>query len=110
MTARGEVYDVDFGEPIGHEPAFIRPAIIVSTDAINQGSGEVVIVIAVTSRGRGLRSHVELQPGAALTTVSYACCDQVRSISTQRLLRLRGITTTEETHAIDRALRFVLGL
>jgi PemK-like, MazF-like toxin of type II toxin-antitoxin system len=36
---RGEVYCVDLGRPIGHEPAFTRPAVVVSVDILNNGSG-----------------------------------------------------------------------
>jgi len=35
---RGEIYDVDLGHPIGHEPAFTAPAIVVSADVLNNGA------------------------------------------------------------------------
>lgn len=31
MIWRGEIYDVDLGQPVGHEPAFAWPAAVVST-------------------------------------------------------------------------------
>jgi mRNA-degrading endonuclease toxin of MazEF toxin-antitoxin module len=35
---RGETYQVDLGRPIGHEPAFLRPVIVVASDVVNQRS------------------------------------------------------------------------
>ncbi|WP_293043641.1 type II toxin-antitoxin system PemK/MazF family toxin [Mycobacterium sp.] len=34
---RREVYYVDLGQPVGHEPAFRRPAVVVSVDILNNG-------------------------------------------------------------------------
>lgn len=111
MIRRGEVYDVDLGRPLGHEPAFVRPAVVVSTDVLNQGAGELVLVVPIGSTSYGLRSHVELEPGySGLEHVSYARADQVRVISTRRLSSRRGALSPEELHALDRALRFVLDL
>jgi len=33
----GEVYNVDLGQPIGHEPGFAQPAVVVSVDILNNG-------------------------------------------------------------------------
>jgi len=41
---RGEVYNVDLGLPVGREPAFRRPAVVVSVDILNNGSGGLVVV------------------------------------------------------------------
>lgn len=99
------------GQPVGHEPAFVRPAVVVSADVINNGPGELVVVIPVGSTPYGLRSHVELQPGhSGLDDVSYARCDQMRVISTNRLSSRRGTVSPEEMHAIGEALRFLLDL
>lgn len=108
---RGEVYDVDLGQPIGREPAFRRPAVVVSVDILNNGPGGLVVVVPITTRGYGLRSHIELEPAASgLEHMSYARCDQLRVISVERLSSRQGMISPELMHAIDRALRFVLDL
>jgi mRNA interferase MazF len=108
---RGEIYDVDLGVPLGHEPAHLRPGVIVSADLINNGPGALVGVVPITSTRYGLRSHVELEPGDnGLDHESFARCDQIRMLSTERLSGRRGRTSLEAIHAIDRALRFVLEL
>jgi mRNA interferase MazF len=108
---RGEIYDVDLGHPIGHEPAFIRPAIVVSADVLNNSASGLVVVVPIGSTPYGLRSHVELQPGATgLDHSSYARCDQIRVVSTERVVSRRGMAGIEEVHAIDQSLRFILDL
>lgn len=108
---RGEVYYVDLGQPIGHEPAFRRPAVVVSVDILNNGPGGLVIVVPVTTAGYGLRSHVELDPdGSGLDHISYARCDQLRVVSIDRLSSRLGMIVPDELRAIDQALRFVLDL
>jgi mRNA interferase MazF len=108
---RGEVYQIDLGRPIGHEPAFLRPAIVVSNDIVNNGQGELVVVVPVTSTVYGLRSHIEIATGTSgLEHPSYARCDHIRVVSTIRIRHRRGYIAANETAAIDRALRFILDL
>ena len=108
---RGEVYDIDLGQPVGREPAFRRPGIVVSTDVVNNGPGQLLIVVPIGSTGYGLRSHIELEPGlSGLDWTSYARCDQIRTVSTTRVADHRGRVGPDQLHLIDQALRFILGL
>ena len=108
---RAEVYDVDLGQPIGHEPGFRRPAVVVSANVLHNGAGELVAVVPITSTRYKLRSHIELEPGSTgLDHVSYARCDQLRFVSTQRVVESRGYASHDAMSEIDRALRFVLDL
>lgn len=108
---RGEVYDVNLGQPVGHEPGFVRPAVVVSVDILNNGPGGLVVVVPVTTTAYGLRSHIELEPGTSgLDHTSYARCDQLRVLSTTRLISRRGMIRPDQLQSIDQALRFVLDL
>ena len=80
-------------------------------DIIDNGPGGIVVVVPITSTAYGLRSHIELEPGAGgLDRTSYARCDQLRVLSTARLLATRGRVGVDRLRAIDQALRFVLDL
>lgn len=106
---RGEIWLVDFGEPIGREQAGNRPAVVVSADRLNSSPAGVVIVVPCTTVHRGLPSHVELDPGSAgLDEVSYAKCEDVKSVSERRLVARLGAADDEALFAIARALRFLL--
>ncbi|MGL5864488.1 MAG: type II toxin-antitoxin system PemK/MazF family toxin [Dermatophilaceae bacterium] len=65
----------------------------------------MVVVVPVTSARYGLRSHVELEAGVSgWGHTSYARCDQLRVISTDRLASRRGMIGPAEVHAIEQAL------
>lgn len=110
MTARrGEIWLVDFGEPIGREQAGRRPAVVVSADGLNQSPAGVVIVVPCTTARRDIPSHIELDPDrCGLDEISYAECEDIKSISEQRLLSLLGRTDDEALFAITRALSYLL--
>lgn len=110
MSARrGEIWLVDFGEPIGREQAGRRPAVVVSADRLNESLAGVVIVVPCTTTYRGLPSHVELDPETSgLDAVSYAKCEDVKSISEQRLVARLGAANDEGLFELSRALRFLL--
>ena len=110
MTARrGEIWLVDFGDPIGREQAGRRPAVVVSADRLNESPAAVVIVVPCTTSHRRLPSHVELDPATSnLDEVSYAKCEDVKSISEQRLIARLGTVNDEALFSIVRALRFLL--
>jgi mRNA interferase MazF len=111
MIWRSEVHLVDLGQPIGHEPALARPAVVVSSDLINNGPGETTVVVPVASIDYGPRSHIEITSALdGLDDASFARCDQVRGVSTRRIGKRLGEVTSAEQHAIDEALRFILDL
>ena len=106
---RGEVWLVDFGEPVGREQAGRRPAVVVSADQLNDSPAGVVIVVPCTTTRRRLPSHVELEPGdSGLDVVSYAKCEDVKSVSDRRLVRRLGVVAPDVEFGISRALRFLL--
>lgn len=108
---RGEVWLVDFGEPVGREQSGRRAAVVVSADPLNESRAGVVIVVPTTTTHRDLPSHVEVEPGSSgLDDVSYAKCEDVKSVSEQRLITRLGIVTDEITFDIGRALRFLLDI
>ncbi len=110
-TRRGEVWQVDFGEPVGREQSGRRPAVVVSADALNESRAGVVVVVPITTTYRGLPSHVEIDSGTSgLDEVSYAKCEDVKSVSEQRLVGRLGSAGEEAMFEAARALRFLLDL
>jgi mRNA interferase MazF len=108
---RGEVWLVDFGEPVGREQSGRRPAVVVSADPLNDSRAGVTIVVPLTTAHRGLPSHIEIdKSGSELDEVSYAKCEDVKSISEQRLVARLGAVDEQVMFQIARALRFLLEL
>lgn len=80
-----QLWVVDFGNPIGHEQGGTRPAIVVGS-AVHCGFPiDMALVIAVTTRDRGLRHHVRIASKASgLRQTSWARTEEITSVSTLR--------------------------
>lgn len=108
---RGEIWMVDFGDPVGHEQGYRRPAVVLSADRLNRSRAELVIVVPVTTTRRSLPSHVEIEPGeSGLTHTSYAKTEDVKSVSTRRLIQRLGVIPPDRLHRTEHALRLLLEL
>ena len=108
---RGEVWLVDFGEPVGREQSGRRPAVVISADALNESRAGIVIVVPCTTARRGLPSHIELDPATSgLDDVSYAKCEDIKSISENRLIVRLGEAPVEAMFDVVRLLRFLLDM
>ncbi|RIK77426.1 MAG: growth inhibitor PemK [Planctomycetota bacterium] len=108
---RGEVWYVDLEPTRGHEQGGRRPALVISVDALNLGPADLLIVVPITSRAKGVRSHVEIAAGeAGLTKKSFAKCEDIRSISTDRLGRRLGTVAEATLRRVEVVTRYLLGL
>jgi mRNA interferase MazF len=108
---RGEVWLVDFGDPIGREQAGRRPALVVSDNDLNDGPAGLVIVAPITSVRRGLPSHIEVDDArSGLDEISYVKCEDVKSVSDRRLVARLGTVPVETMFQVERALRWLLGM
>lgn len=108
---RSEVWLVDFGEPVGREQSGRRPALVVSADLLNESRAGVLVVVPITTSYRGLPSHIEIDHGSSgLDEVSYAKCEDVKSISERRLISRLGTASDDVMFRAARTLRFLLDL
>jgi len=108
---RGEVWLTDLGQPVGHEQGYRRPAVIVSASRLNTTSGGLVIVVPFTRTRRPSPLHVEVEPGpSGLSETSYAKVQDVRSISTDRLIKRYGVLPLVTLSEINRILTLLLDL
>jgi mRNA interferase MazF len=101
----------DFGDPVGHEQGYRRPAMIVSVDRFNRSRAGLAVVVPLTSAHRGLPSHIEIEPGSSgLDHTSYAKTEDIKSVSAQRLVHKLGVVPPDVLHRAEQALRLLLGL
>lgn len=110
---RGDVWLVDFGmyreDP---EQAFRRPAVIVSDNHLHHPNLRMAIVVPGTTTLRPLPLHVTVEPDSdnGLDRATAFQVEQVRSISTARLLDRLGRLGAEARHTVDEVLRRALTL
>ena len=108
---RGDVWLVAFGEPEGREQSGTRPGVVVSSDLLNERPAGIVVVVPITTSHRGLPSHIEIEKGeSGLDEVSYAKCEDVKSVSDRRLLAHLGTAGTAVMFEISRVLRLLMDL
>jgi mRNA interferase MazF len=109
---RGEVWLVSLGAGRDGEPAKHRPAVVLSVDQLNTGTGpsELIVVVPLSSS----RSPSSLRPsvpaGGGLDRDSRAICRAVRGVARARMLDRLGSVPSQSMAEIEHALALTLGL
>ena len=109
--ARGDVWLVNLDPARGHEQAGLRPTIVVSTNLFNRGPAGLVIVLPMTTTQRRMPWHVRLDPPeGGVRRPSFIKCEDVRSLSLERLIERWGAVSSDTLAAIEDRLRILLQL
>lgn len=105
---RGDIYYIvsNYQEE-GSEQYGGRPAIIVSNDINNQHSPVIEIVYLTTRPKTELPTHIDIRSS---TRPSIALCEQVYSVSKDRLGDKVAECTKQEMELLDAALLISLGI
>ncbi len=107
------MYWLDWSPGRGSEQTGIRPGLIVQRDTANRNTGYPnVIAVAVSRSGRNVPFHVEIQPTSdnGLSSVSYIKCEQLQTVSKDRLSQFIGRLSSEDMEAVNQALKITLQL
>lgn len=105
---RGDVFYIDkFGFQVGSEQRSGRPAVVVSCKENNDHSDTVEVVYTTTREKTELPTHVTIFATPLRSTV---LCEQVTTVSKERIGNYIGRCNEEEMEMIDAALRVSLGL
>lgn len=110
---RGQVWLVDWSPGRGSEQLGKRPAVIIQTDAANSNVRYPnTIVLTVSTKGQPVATHVQIEPdsGNKLRETSWVKCEQVLTISKERLEVHWGSLSETDMARIEAALRLALGM
>ncbi|MDH6098056.1 type II toxin-antitoxin system PemK/MazF family toxin [Anabaenopsis sp. FSS-46] len=108
---RGEIWTVDLNPVRGHEQAGKRPCLVISVDLFNRGASGLVVVLPVTSKDKGIPFHVTVKPPEGGVKIqSFIKCEDVRSISVERLEKRWGTVSPEILTLVEDRLRILMGL
>ena len=104
---RGEIWDVRFDPSIGAEIKKVRPAVVINDNAV--GRLPLRIIVPITEWNHFFSKFlwmVNLQPTATngLTKESGADAFQVKSVSVDRFVKLRGSLLDAELDDIASAV------
>jgi mRNA interferase MazF len=98
-TAPWQLWVVDFGIPVGHEQGGVRPAIVVGSVRHCGLAIDLMLVVPLTTRDRGLRHHVRIaSKSSGLRYQSWARTEEIRVIPTARLIQSTpiGVASAKE--------------
>ena len=103
---QGDVIEVDFNPSVGHEPAKLRPAVVVTDYAFNSRSS-MTGVVPVQSKDNGYPLHVAIETG---DVHGFACVELVRNIDVEhRGFRIVGTAPASAMRQILAILKGMYG-
>jgi mRNA interferase MazF len=113
MVNRGELWWTDLAEPVGSEPGFKRPVLIVQSDSFNKSKISTIIAIAVTSNTRLAKApgNVALSGiKSGLSKDSVINVSQVITLDKASLSEAIGKLDKLTMQQVDDGLRLVLSV
>jgi mRNA interferase MazF len=112
VTSQGETWWADLGEPVGSEPGFRRPVLIVQGDALNQSRIATVICVPLTSNLKWADAPGNVVLKAKTTGLpkdSVANVSQIVSIDRDMLTKRAGKIRAQQLELVFAGLDLVLG-
>lgn len=104
---RGDIWWVDFDTDDSGDMRPMRPAVVVTADALNRAR-RTVVVVPLASGAQPRPPIVVATPSAGQGRV--AVCDQARAVDRARLTRTAGQLSALDLKAVEDGLRRVLEL
>lgn len=110
---RGEIWWLALPDPIGSEPGYERPALIVQSDAFNRSRINTVLVSMMTTHVElaGIGGNVLVKgKGTGLTKPSVVNVSQLASVDRSFFRKRIGRLSDEQMEEVEAGLLLVLGL
>ena len=105
---RGDIYYVrENKDAVGSEQKGYRPAIVISNNVGNKHSKIKQVVYITTKVKNEIPTHVVIN---SAKYTSIAICEQIFSISDERIGTYVGHCTEDEIRELDKALMISIGL
>ena len=106
---RGDIVWADLNPAKGHEPAGLRPVLILSPEVFNDRSG-IVIAMALTSQPQkaGFPLTMEIT-SVSMPKPTWVKISQIRTLSVERLGKRMGHVSDDEMNQIIEGLNEIIG-
>ena len=112
MIAQGEVWWADLGKPVGSEPGFRRPVVVVQGEAFNRSRIATIVCVALTSTLRWAEAPGNVLLEARLTGLpkdSVANVSQIVTLDRSALIERVGALPTDKLDLVLFGIDVVLG-
>lgn len=110
---RGEVWWADLGLPLGSEPGFKRPVLIIQDNSFNRSRIQTVIVASITSNsalGEAPGNVYLNKEESGLPKDGVINISQISTIDKRRLLEKVGVLTRLTISEVNIGLEMILNL
>jgi mRNA interferase MazF len=105
VIQRGDIFLVNLDPVVGSEVGKTRPAVVLQNELANHTSPTVTVVPLSTKTGRVFPFQVLIPAGeGGLERDSKVLCEQIRTLSRERLLQRHGRLPPERLKEIRAAL------
>ena len=112
VISQGDVFWADLGDPIGSQPGFRRPVVVVQSDAFNRSAIATVVCVPLTSNA-GLARFPGNEPLSARSTGlpkdSVANVSQILTVDREQLEERVGSLSRGKLAAVLAGIDVVLG-
>lgn len=112
VIAQGEIWWADLGEPIGSEPGYRRPVLVVQSDSFNRSRIGTVVCVPLTSNLRWADAPGNVALDGALTGLpkdSVANVSQVTTLNRDALTDRVGVLPESKLELVLYGIDIVLG-
>jgi mRNA interferase MazF len=113
VVQRGEIWWANLPEPVGSEPGFRRPVLVIQSDDFNRSRIATVIALVITSNIKLAQAPGNvLLPGkvTGLSKDSVANVSQVITIDKSFLTENIGMLPAYLLEQVENGIRLVMGL
>lgn len=110
---RGDIWWVDFGEPLGSELGWRRPAVIVQSDDFNNSNMNTTVVIPITTNLRLSDfpgNYYLSKEESKLSKDSVVVTPQITVIDKMRLMEHVSVLSDSSMNMISEGIQLVLSL
>lgn len=113
VITRGEIWWADLPDPVGSEPGYRRPILIIQSDEFNRSQISTIVAIALTSNtnlGDAPGNVPFTREDSGLTKDTVANVSQILTFDRTFLTKLHGTIPQRLMIKVDTGLRLILSL
>ncbi len=113
MVSRGQVWWAELPNPIGSEPGFTRPVLVIQADSFNHSRISTVVVVAITSNLNLAKApgNVSLPKGkSGLPKDSVANVSQINTLDKEALTEVIGSVDRLIMQQVEEGIKLLLNI
>jgi mRNA interferase MazF len=108
---RGEIWIVDLHPARAHDAREQWRALVISVNELNHGAAGIATVLPMSDVDQRIATHVKVPAGEAmLTKDGFVKCEEMRSVSIERLTKRVGAVKAATMAMVMRNVGVLLGM